>query len=217
MRHELAPAHVSIDEALDQALAEPEGPVVIADTSDNAGGGAPGDSTFILRRLLDRGITDAISAMYWDPVAVRFCRDAGVGATLDLRIGGKCGPLSGDPVDLRVTVKGVGTALTQRFGTMPWPLGDAAWVSAEGLDLVLNTQRTQVFHPDCMTGLGLDPTTRRIVVVKSNYHFQAGFAPIAKKLLFCAPPGVTQPNYGEIAYTKLTKPYWPRVDDPFAA
>jgi microcystin degradation protein MlrC len=216
MRDALAPKHLTIDGALDSALAEPEGPVVIADVSDNAGGGAPGDSTYVLRRLLDRGIEGAVSAMYWDPIAFRFCKEAGVGATIDLRLGGKCGALSGQPVDLRVTVRRIAFGVRQRFGTMPWPLGDAAWVSADGLDLIINTQRTQVFHPDCMTALGLDPSTRRIVVVKSNYHFQAGFAPIAKKILFCAPPGVTQPNFAAIPYTKLRRPYWPRVADPFA-
>ncbi|WP_448955110.1 M81 family metallopeptidase [Labrys neptuniae] len=216
-RDALAPGFLSIDEALDMALAEPDGPVVIADTSDNAGGGAPGDSTYILQRMLERGVTNAISAMYWDPIAYRFCKEAGVGATIDLRLGGKAGRLSGEPMDLRVTIRAIGQGLTQRFGTMPWPLGDAVWVTAEGIDLIVNTQRTQVFHPDCMTALGLDPATRRIVVVKSNYHFQAGFAPIAGKILFCAPPGVTQPDFAAIPYVKMTRPYWPKVADPFAS
>ncbi|MBZ9739902.1 MULTISPECIES: M81 family metallopeptidase [unclassified Mesorhizobium] len=217
LRHELSPNFLGIDEALDLALAELEGPVVIADVSDNAGGGAPGDSTYILRRLVERGITNVASAMYWDPIAYRFCVEAGVGGTIDLRVGGKCGVFSGMPVDLRVTVKGLGRDLTQRFGTMPWPLGDAVWVTTDsGIDLVINTVRTQVFHPECMTALGLDPARKRIIIVKSNYHFQAGFAPIARRILFCAPPGATQPNFASIPYTKLKTPYWPKVEDPFA-
>jgi microcystin degradation protein MlrC len=216
MRDALRLTFLTMDEAIDAALAEPDGPVVIADVSDNSGGGAPSDSTYILRRLLERGITNAVSAMYWDPVAFRFCKEAGLGATLDLRVGGKCGKLSGQPVDLRATVCGLAFDVRQRFGTMPCSLGDAAWINAEGIDLVINTQRTQVFHPDCMTALGLDPAQRKIVVVKSNYHFQAGFAPIARKILFCAPPGATQPNFAAIPYTKLTTPYWPRVPDPLS-
>lgn len=218
MRHDLMPNYLSIDEALDQALAEPEGPVVIADVSDNAGGGAPGDSTYILRRMIERGISDAASAMYWDPIAFRFCVEAGVGGTIDLRLGGKCCVFSGMPLDIRVTVRAIGRELTQLFGTIPWPLGDAAWVTTDsGIDIIVNTQRTQVFHPQCMTLLGLDPAKRRVVIVKSNYHFQAGFAPIARKILFCAPPGATQPNFASIPYTKLKTPYWPKVEDPFAA
>jgi microcystin degradation protein MlrC len=217
LRAAARPAFLSIDEALDRALAIDGGPVVIADVSDNSGGGAPGDSTFFIRRLRERGITSAASGYYWDPIAVRFCMEAGVGASFALRIGGKCGVASGDPIDLVVTVRGLAENVTQRFGAAPNNMGAAAWVSAEGLDLVLISQRTQAFHPEGMSKIGLDPTTRKIVIVKSTQHFHAGFAPIAKAVLYAAPPGTLQPNFESIPYTKLTRPYWPRVEDPFRA
>ena len=71
------------------AYAEPKGPIVVADPSDNAGGGAASDNTNIIRRLLERGLSDAAVGPVWDPVAVQFCHAAGVGATLPLRFGGK--------------------------------------------------------------------------------------------------------------------------------
>lgn len=216
LRQASRPRYLGIDEALDRALASDAGPVVLADVADNAGGGAPGDSTFIVRRILERGITDVASAIYWDPLAVRFCREAGLGATLDLRLGGKCGIASGVPLDLRVTVKGLGDDLTQRFGTMPDKMGSAAWVQANGVDLVLNTFRTQTFHPEAMTRLGLDPARRKIVVVKSSQHFHAGFAPIAKAIYYVNAPGTLSPEIERIPYTKIARPYWPRVEDPFA-
>ena len=52
---------MTVDQAIDAALAGPK-PAVIADVWDNAGGGAAGDSTFILRRLIDRGIAGAACA-----------------------------------------------------------------------------------------------------------------------------------------------------------
>ena len=218
MREETRPAALAIDEALDRALAAGAGPVVLADVSDNAGGGAPSDSTFILERLIARGVRDVASGLYWDPVAVRFCMEAGEGASLNLRIGGKCGPDSGDPVDLAVTVRRIVTGAAQTFGAARNRMGDAVWVRAEGgLDLVLNTVRTQVFHPDAFTAVGLDPETRKIVVVKSTQHFHAGFAPIAAEILYVAAPGAIAPDFGAIPYTKLMKPYWPRVEDPWAA
>ena len=216
LRGQTAPSFLDVDEALDRALEVDGGPVVLADVSDNAGGGAPGDSTFLLRRILERGIGNVASACYWDPIAVRFCMEAGEGAIFDLRLGGKCGPASGDPVDLRVTVKGLCDRLTQHFGSAIESLGAAAWVSADGVDLVLNSVRSQTFHPEAMTNLGLDPTSRKIVVVKSKQHFFAGFAPIAKKILYVNAPGALAPNYEEIPYTKLARPYWPKVEDPFA-
>jgi microcystin degradation protein MlrC len=216
MRDALAPKFLTIDQALDQALAAARTPVVIADTADNAGGGAPGDSTFFLHRMLERGITDAACGYFWDPIAVRFCREAGVGATFNLRIGGKCGPLSGNPVDLEVTVRGEAEAVTQRFGSAPDNMGPSVWVSGRGIDLVLTTLRTQVFHPEGMTKLGLDPAARKIVVVKSTQHFHAGFAPIAGQILYAAAPGALTKDFTKIPYRKLTRRVWPRVADPFA-
>ena len=217
MRHRLLKRYLSIDEALDEALAMDGGPVVIADVADNAGGGAPSDSTFFLRRMLERGITNAASGFYWDPMAVSFCQDAGVGATFALRLGGKCGKSSGDPVDLTVTVKGLADNPTQRFGAAPDPMGATAWVEAEGLDLVITSLRTQVFHPEGFTKLGLDLSSRKFVVVKSTQHFHAGFYPIATAILYAGGPGALHPDFAKVPYTKLARPYWPRVDDPFAA
>ena len=217
MRAAVAPAFLGVDAAIDRALAIVGGPVVIADVADNPGGGAPGDSTFILRRLLERGVRDVASGYYWDPMAVRFCQEAGVGATFPLRIGGKTGVLSGDPVDLTVTVRGIVENVTQRFGPSPAPMGTAVWVCAEGIDLVLTTLRTQVFHPEGFAATGLDLTARKIVVVKSTQHFHAGFAPMAKTILYANAPGALGCDFATIPYTKLTRPWWPRTDDPFAA
>jgi microcystin degradation protein MlrC len=215
MRRDVAPVFLSIDAALDLALEVARGPVVIADVADNPGGGAPGDSTFFLAKVRERGMTGVMLGYFWDPIAVRFCFEAGLGAVLDLRIGGKCGVASGLPVDLRVTVMGLAEQVTQRFGAAPVPMGPSAWVRAEGIDLVLCTLRTQTFHPEAMAALGLDPTTPRIMVVKSNQHFHAAFAPIASEILYASSPGALSQAFATFAYTKRSGPYWPRQDDPF--
>ncbi len=217
VRHQAVASTVSIDEAMAAVEQASSGPLVLADVADNAGGGAPSDSTFLLRALLDRGLSDIASGFYWDPLAVRFCQEAGEGARLDLRIGGRCGPISGDPVDLRVEVKRIVEDAGQSFGSVRARMGTAVWVRADrGLDLVLNAVRTQVFHPDGFTQLGLDLQSKRAVVVKSTQHFYAGFAPIAAEVLYVSAPGAIPPDFAEIPYEKFTAPYWPRVDDPFA-
>jgi microcystin degradation protein MlrC len=217
MREDLASRFLTMDEAIDRALRIEEGPAVIADVSDNPGGGAPGDATFFLRRLLDRGIAGAASGYYWDPMAVRACAEAGIGARLSLRVGGKSGIASGDPVDLEVTVRGFADDVTQRFGAAPVRMGESAWIEASGVHLVLTSLRTQVFHPEGMTKLGLDLSACRLVIVKSTQHFHAGFAPIAKAIFYAAPPGALRCDFANIPYRKLKTPYWPRVADPFLA
>jgi microcystin degradation protein MlrC len=216
MRDDVASRFLSVDEAIDRALAIEGGPVVIADVSDNPGGGAPGDATFFLRRVLERGLASIASGYYCDPMAVRACVEAGLAARFTLRIGGKSGIASGDPVDLDVTVRGLADQVTQRFGAAPVQMGESAWVEAAGIHLILTSLRTQVFHPEGMTKLGLDLNGCKLVVVKSTQHFHAGFAPIAKAILYAAPPGALRSDFANIPYTKLKTPYWPRVANPFA-
>ena len=88
MRGKSAPEYFTVVDGVAAALAEPQGPVVIADPADNAGGGAPTDNTTILRHLIEIGAEHAAIGPIWDPVAVRLCFDAGLGcdaATSDRR------------------------------------------------------------------------------------------------------------------------------------
>src|SRR5215471_5191560 len=105
LRHETQPAYTSLDQALARVLRhnQPK-PLIIADVSDNAGGGAASDSTYILQAMLEKDIKGGAIGMFWDPMAVRIAFEAGIGAELDLRLGGKLGPLSGPPLDLRARV-----------------------------------------------------------------------------------------------------------------
>ena len=217
MRDEATARLHPIDAGLD-AAAEGGGPVVLADASDNPGGGAPSDSTFILRRVLERGMTGIALGCFWDPQAVAFCAEAGEGASFDLRVGGKCGPASGDPVDLHATVRRVLTDHGQSgLSGGRSALGLSAWVSAAGLDLVLVTRRQQTFAPDAFTGLGITLHDKAAVVVKSSQHFQAAFAPLARHVMYLAGPGALSFDYASLPYRRRTAPYWPRVPDPFAA
>ncbi|MEM0990465.1 MAG: M81 family metallopeptidase [Pseudomonadota bacterium] len=217
MREATRAPMLSIDEALAAVEAGP-GPIVLADVADNAGGGAPSDSTFLLRAALDRGTTGLITGHYWDPLAVRFAEEAGEGATLMMRIGGKCGPSSGDPVDLEVTVRRILHDATQTFGDAITPMGTAVWLSSPvGLDLVLNSKRCQPFHPDGFTQLGIDLTGYKGIAVKSIQHFYAGFAPLAHQVLYIDGPGAIPPDFANIPFQKFDEPYWPRTADPFAS
>ncbi|CCE01881.1 conserved hypothetical protein [Bradyrhizobium sp. STM 3809] len=203
-----------VDAALDQALAK-DGTIVLGDASDNPGGGAPGDSTFILRRLLERGIGNACLGPLWDPIAVRIAFDAGVGAKLPLRIGGKIGPLSGDPVDATWEIKALkeNMVMTGLAGT-PAKLGDCALIATAGVEVVITTFRCQAFGKDVFTQLGCDPSTRKLVVVKSAQHFRASFAPLAADIIMVDAPGVVARDVTTLPYTKIKRPKWPLDELP---
>lgn len=218
MRHECLAKPRPFVEALTRACHEARRPVVLADTGDNAGGGAMSDSTFVLRAMLDASIHDAALGLIWDIGAVSLCQSAGVGATLDLRIGGKCGPMSGDPIDLRVTVRAIRDAHTQTGLGARHAMGTVVWVEAAGkLDLLLGTVRSQVFSPALFTDLGVDLADKQIVVVKSSQHFHELFAPMAGSIGYLLTPGSTSKDFAQIPYQVRDLNYWPRVEDPFAA
>jgi microcystin degradation protein MlrC len=210
MRGRTTPEFLTSDEALDRALAMPgEGPVVIADPSDNAGGGAPSDSTVILRRLIERRVEGAALAPLWDPVAVRFCFDAGEGGRFKLRFGGKTAPSSGLPIDAEVTVTRLVRDATQNFGAATVPLGDAAAIRLGGIEVVLISKRTQALGRDLFSNLGIDPAQRRIIVVKSTNHFHAAFGPIARRVLYVDSGGSIPRDHRQVPYTRLERPIWP--------
>lgn len=210
LREDLRIRYPDIETALDRAEAAAAGPVVLADTADNAGGGAPGDSTYVLKALMARGMSNVVTGLYYDPMAVRTCEEAGEGATVRLRVGGKMGEASGDPVDLTARIVAIRKGLTMRFGEIPVPLGTAVWIESQGIDLLLNTVRTQVFHPEAFEQMGISLSDRKVVVVKSSQHFYAGFAPIAAEVIHMATPGTCTPDFGAIRYTRRSDDFWPR-------
>lgn len=199
-----------IAEVLDEADARRSnlGPTVIADGADNPGGGAACDSTFLLRALIERGATDVALGMIWDPQAALIAADAGLGARLALRIGGKVGPMSGEPVDAEVEVLAVREDGLQKglTGKLSEPLGLAVAVRIGGIDVVINSIRQQVFSPECFTALGIDPSAKRLVVVKSTQHFQAAFAPVAGAMIYCNAPGSLNMDLSTLPYRNLTLP-----------
>jgi microcystin degradation protein MlrC len=210
LREQLSVRYPGIDEALDEALAFDGSPVVLADGADNPGGGAAGDSTFILRRLLERGIGNACLGPLWDPVAARIAFEAGVGARLPLRIGGKIGPLSGDPDDALCTVKAhmPDMTMTGLAGT-PVALGDSALVETAGVEIVLITLRNQAMGTDLFTQLGCDLASKKIIVVKSSQHFYASFSAVAKHVVYVGAPGTVTLDLDTLPYRKIRRPKWP--------
>jgi microcystin degradation protein MlrC len=217
MRDTYATPLLDIDRLIDRLHDGTPGVTVVADVSDNAGGGAASDSTYVLRALLDARLNRILLGLLWDPVAARLCAEAGEGETLALRVGGKTGPLSGKPLDLTVTVKKVLDEATISFGQGRQPMGLSVLVSAGGVDLVLNTVRTQAFHPDGFTQFGIALQDYRAVVVKSAQHFYAGFAPHASRVLFVATSGTVSPDFEKLDLKRAGRPLWPKVKDPFVA
>ncbi len=221
LRHQTQPPYVELNTAIARASSHnlPK-PMVLADVSDNAGGGAASDSTFILRELLDKKVQDAAIAMFWDPGVVKLAFEVGEGAEFDIRLGGKLGPQSGPPIDARAKVLKLEKDVFIKFGGSRKgtnPIGDAVALQLDNVTVIVNTKRSQCHSLDCFTKLGVDPSTKKVVVVKSMQHFHAAYAPIASEVVYVAAPGALVPDWALLPYTKADKTQWPFVANPHAA
>jgi len=196
-------------------------PVVVADQSDNAGGGAPSDSTFALRWLLDHKMRDTAVAIFYDPQVVKLAIAAGLGAVLQVRLGGKMGEASGDPLDLSVTVSAINKDYLHRFpqeegDPILWPLGDTVALHCAGIDIVVSTERGQCFSPCIFDDLGIPANKKQLLLVKSAQHFYGAFAPMASEVIYMAGPGAVPPIMQQIPYQRMsTEDKYPWVDNPF--
>ncbi|WP_192923664.1 M81 family metallopeptidase [Sinorhizobium meliloti] len=205
-----------IDErqAVAQALAAPAGPVVIADMWDNPGGGTAGDATVVLEELIARNATDTAIGTIWDPMAVQICMAAGEGAEIPLRFGAKSGPGTGRPIDGIVKVVKLVRNAEMRFGESFAPFGDAVHIRLHGIDIILNTTRAQSFDPSLFSVMGIDPTSKKILVIKSTNHFFASFSKIASEILYCS-AGTPYPNDpARTPYRRARRDIWPMTTDP---
>ncbi len=89
-----------VEDAIDHALETGEGPVVLADGSDNPGGGAPCDGTVMLQAIIEADVPRSTVAIIVDPEAVADAVDAGVRSEVTLEVGGKTDDRHGPPLEL---------------------------------------------------------------------------------------------------------------------
>jgi len=202
---------------IDEITGHPDRTYILADVSDNPGGGGAGDSTFLLQALLDNKIDTAAIGMIWDPMAVDLAHKAGLGAKIKLRIGGKIGPMSGPPVDLDVTVTGLADNLWQWAMGARDNLGRAAALEAGGIHILLCATRQQVLSPECFTEIGISLEDKKVIAVKSAHHFHATFSYLTDHIYYVGLPGTVSQNYATIDFRSLPRPLWPLDKPPFDA
>eukprot|EP01050_Picozoa_sp_SAG11_P015777 SAG11_NODE_2084_length_3847_cov_2.877801_3_plen_315_part_00 len=168
----------SPEEAIAEADSRASYPAIIADQGDNTGGGAPGDSTHILRLFVARGLQQAAVLYVVDPESAAACNSAGVGATVQLQVGGKSHPNNGPPVPMAALVEWAGEAKFTYDGPM-WRgrednLGLAALVRQAGVQVVIISAPQQPIDLALCRLVGLDCAALKYICVKSTGHFRSG-------------------------------------------
>jgi len=200
--------YLDIDTALDQAqekAAKGEKAIQLVEYSDIAGAGFPTDGTELLQGMFARGMTNVAVGMMWDPLAVSISHDAGPGAELMLRIGGKACQYSGTPMDLNVTVERIykEVVIDTMLGDMD--LGDAAVVRSGETEIILVSKRVLRYGPQTFRDLGLEPNDKQYLLLKNIHETTADSINVWGTSL----------DYKKWPIIGITRPKWPWDENPF--
>lgn len=180
--------------AVAEARATTHRPVIINETSDNCGGGSPGDGTHLLRAMLEAELTNAAFGFIVDPEVAALAHKTGTGANISVSLGGKYDDLHGDPLELEVYVKALHDGrLTMQamFKGARINYGKLARLQVGGMDIIVSSNRSQTFDTEPFLAVGIDVTRLDYVGLKSSNHFRAGFTELAGRIVTADPPGLT--------------------------
>jgi microcystin degradation protein MlrC len=204
-----------VEMAVARAVASPEWPVILADQGNNTAGGSPGDGTAILAELKRVGWPDA-ALFIRDELAAAAAASAGVGAHVKLMAGGRHDRTAGEPVELDGSVRLVmdGHLIDGHFRT-PVELGTTAVVRCGQTDVVLTERPSTQIHPGYFWAVGIEPRSKRILVVQSAHLFRDQFEVqhrIPKVIIEVDSPGICNPDPRRFDYKQLRRPIFP-LDD----
>lgn len=199
-----------IDDAVSRALEVARvglGPVILVDTQDNPGAGGNGDTTSIIKALIDARAEGVVAGLICDPVTASQAHSRGVGQQLRAAVGAKSGFPGETPIEADFRVEALGDG---RFtGTGPFylgsrmDLGPMACLALDGVRIVVASRKQQAADQAMFRHLGLEPAAQRILVLKSSVHFRADFGDLASEILIVAAPGPSPADPAELPFHKL--------------
>ncbi len=206
------------DEALDRAAAfSGGGPVLLVEPSDNIGGGAPGNSTGVLRAFLKRDVENA-AVIINDPEAVRDLERIAPGGRATLAIGGKGNPFDAGPVTLDVELIGrsdgrfdledLNSHLVASQGRHI-NMGPSAVVRHRGITILLTTYKTPPNDLGQLRSQGIIPETLALIGVKAAVAHRRAYDPIAAASFNVRTPGPCTSDPASLPYRRLRRPIFP--------
>jgi len=206
-------------EAMDLALAVPDGPmpVVINESSDNTGGGTPGDGTYLLREMLERNLPGTAFGYIYDPQVAQLAAKAGIGGKISCKLGGKMDKLHGEPIEVqdayvRCLSDGVFVNQSPKGGGNTVRLGLSACLVIGNVDVVVSSERTQATDDGVFRMVGLSKDLYKIVALKSSQHFKAWWADRSRAMIPCETPGIQCADLGCFDFQFANPDYFPLKD-----
>ena len=206
----------SVEEAAHHAATfEPiNGPLIIADYADNPGAGAYGDSTALLKALLDVGVGNVCFGPIVDASVVEQLQRCAIGSSIQIELGGKTAPtFGGGPLLVNATLGLLSNGDFVGDGPMMTNLkdnfGSLAVVRVGEIDIVITTLARQMLDLQQFKSFGIEPEQKTIVAIKSMQHFRAAFEPIAGEVIICDSGALCTPEYDRLPYKNVPRPVFP--------
>ena len=212
--------YYTVDEAAARCAAyQPaHGPIVVADYSDNPGGGAYGDSTNLLAALLRARVGNACFGPMVDPDVVRQLHGHQIGDTVAIELGGKADPrFGGAPLALRATLllksDGHYTGDGPMVGGQQRSWGPTAVVRVDGIEILVVANAAQIWDQQQFKAFGIEPQAKAVVALKSAQHFRAAFEPMAGEVIVCDSGALCAPDCTVLPFGKVPRPIFPLDQD----
>jgi len=216
-RAEFVPNFASSAEGVARALeiinTNEQALVIINETSDNPGGGAPCDGTHTLRVLLEESPQNACFGLINDAEAASAAHAAGEGAEIAVTIGGKTDGIHGTPVAVNAKVIRVTDGVFVENGPMsigkPVNLGPCALLKIGNVLVGISSAAYQLMGDGFLRMLGVDVKALRLLCIKSSQHFRAFYEPLAQEIITVDPPGIHTSNLAQLTYCNIIRPIYP--------
>ncbi len=208
-------------EPLAQAVARAkdltEGPVLLLDHADNVGSGGTQDVMTVLREVMRQGLEDVAVAAIFDPEAVRKMAAAGVGATVALQLGGRTDMPAIDRRGEPLAVTGRVRTLSDGEWIVRGPMytgvkvsmGPSAVLDTGSIQIVVVSRHHEPWDQGVFLSLGIDPKTKRYLLLKSRIHYRAGFASLARATITLDGEGVTTSDNDRLRFERVRRPIFP--------
>ena len=212
-RHDFVGQFVSVDSAIDQALAA-RGPVCLLDMGDNIGGGSPADGTVLLEALVNRGVAKAFVGLY-DPAAVERAVAAGIGARLELPLGGKTDNRHGKPLAASVRVRGIFNGKfnepeARHGGRTEYDMGTTVVLELSGGQTVMiMSRRVAPVSLHQLSSCHVEPAAFQAIVAKGVHSPVAAYAAVCPTMVRVNTPGVTTADLSQLSYQNRRQPLFP--------
>jgi microcystin degradation protein MlrC len=203
-------------EAIRKGLALSGGPVILADAADCVGGGASGNSSVVLRALLEHAPDQSAAIHIVDPDAVIEARKAGVGGRYRARLGNRVATAGGPPVIVEAMVERLEPNARFRYagglmGGVEASMGDAALLAIGPIKVLCTTLSSYEYADEHFQALGVDAQKLKFVVVKNPMNYQQAYAG-APGMFVLDTPGPTTCNLASVDWKQLDRPCFPMED-----